>query len=74
MKLDQLQEEVQLLWSELVRKDAIIKSLLATIESTAVTTDDGFVTSSTPLQDLCQISKEVRGSISLRSLPARFTQ
>jgi len=58
MKLDQLQEEVQLLRSELVRKDAIIKSLLATIESTAVTTDDGFVTSSTPLQDLCQISKE----------------
>ena len=60
MKLAELQEEVQLLRAELVRKDAIIKSLLSTIETTAVTTDDGFAgKSSTPLQDLCQISKEV---------------
>jgi hypothetical protein len=60
MKLAELQEEVQLLRAELVRKDAIIKSLLSTIETTAVTTDDGSSSkSSTPLQDLCLISKEV---------------
>ena len=60
MELKQLQEEVQLLRSELVRKDAIIKSLLSTIESTSITTDtdSSGTTSSTPLQDLCQISKE----------------
>jgi 3'(2'), 5'-bisphosphate nucleotidase len=59
MKLAELQEEVQLLRAELVRKDAIIKSLLSTIETTAVTTDDGSSSkSSTPLQDLCLISKE----------------
>lgn len=60
MELKQLQEEVQLLRSELVRKDAIIKSLLSTIESTSITTDvdSGGTASSTPLQDLCQISKE----------------
>jgi len=57
MDLGALQEEVQLLRAELIRKDAIIKGLLGTLESTAITTDDG-PTSSTPLQDLCQISKE----------------
>ena len=60
MELSQLQEEVKQLRSELVRKDAIIKSLLSTIESTSITTDtdSSGTTSSTPLQDLCQISKE----------------
>jgi 3'-phosphoadenosine 5'-phosphosulfate (PAPS) 3'-phosphatase len=59
MELKQLQEEVQLLRAELVRKDAIIKSLLGTLETTSITTEEfGFVPSSTPLQDLCQISKE----------------
>ena len=59
MELKELQEEVQLLRAELVRKDAIIKSLLGTLETTSITTEEyGFVPSSTPLQDLCQISKE----------------
>jgi len=58
MVLAELQEEVQLLRAELIRKDAIIKGLLSTLETTAITTDDGFGSSSTPLQDLCQISKE----------------
>jgi len=58
MVLAELQEEVQLLRAELIRKDAIIKGLLSTLETTAITTDDGFTASSTPLQDLCQISKE----------------
>lgn len=45
--------------SRRVRKDAIIKGLLSTLESTAITTDSsGDIVSSTPLQDLCQISKE----------------
>jgi len=59
MPATKLQEEVQLLRAELVRKDAIIKSLLSTLEATAITTEGGAVApSSTPLQDLCQISKE----------------
>lgn len=58
MVLADLQEEVQLLRAELIRKDAIIKGLLGTLETTAITTDSGFASSSTPLQDLCQISKE----------------
>jgi len=59
MSLNTLQEEVQILRAELVRKDAIIKALLATVETTAITTDArGVALSSTPLQDLCQISKE----------------
>jgi len=59
MELLKLQDEVQLLRAELVRKDAIIKGLLSTLESTAITTDSsGDIVSSTPLQDLCQISKE----------------
>jgi len=52
-----VQDEVKQLRAELVRKDAIIKGLLATLEVTSVTTDDMPV-SSTPLHDLCQISKE----------------
>jgi len=52
-----VQDEVKQLRAELVRKDAIIKGLLATLEVTSVTTDDVPETS-TPLQDLCQISKE----------------
>ena len=59
MPITKLQEEVQLLRAELVRKDAIIKSLLSTLEQTAITTEgSGIAPSSTPLQDLCQISKE----------------
>ena len=52
-----VQDEVKQLRAELVRKDAIIKGLLDTLEVTSITTDDTPV-SSTPLQDLCQISKE----------------
>jgi len=59
MDMTRLQEEVQILRAELVRKDAIIKGLLSTLETTSITTDGvGEVVSSTPLQDLCQISKE----------------
>jgi len=58
MELAALQEEVQNLRAELVRKDAIIKGLLGTLEATAITTEGSTAPSSTPLQDLCQISKE----------------
>ena len=52
MELMQLQEEVQVLRAELIRKDAIIKGLLGTLEQTAITTDEfGVVKSSTPLQE-----------------------
>ena len=57
MELSKLQEEVRILRAELIRKDAIIKGLLSTLEVTSITTE-GKVKSSTPLQDLCQISKE----------------
>lgn len=53
-----VQEEIVQLRAELVRKDAIIKGLLSTLEATSITTEDGVPETSTPLQDLCQISKE----------------
>ena len=53
-----VQEEIIQLRAELVRKDAIIKGLLSTLEATSITTEDGVPETSTPLQDLCQISKE----------------
>ena len=58
MPVTELQKEVRQLRAELVRKDAIIKGLLETLEVTSITTDGEMPTSSTPLQDLCQISKE----------------
>ena len=53
-----VQEEIVQLRAELVRKDAIIKGLRSTLEATSITTEDGVPETSTPLQDLCQISKE----------------
>jgi hypothetical protein len=58
MPVTELQKEVRQLRAELVRKDAIIKGLLDTLEVTSITTDGDMPASSTPLQDLCQISKE----------------
>ena len=58
MPVTELKKEVRQLRAELVRKDAIIKGLLDTLEVTSITTDGDMPASSTPLQDLCQISKE----------------
>ena len=55
-----LTDEIQVLKNELIRKDAIIEGLLATLAKTAITTRLKPTVSSTPLTDLCQISKEVR--------------
>jgi hypothetical protein len=55
-----LTDEIQVLRNELVRKDAIIEGLLATLAKTAITTRLKPTVSSTPLTDLCQLTKEVR--------------
>jgi hypothetical protein len=54
-----LTEEIQVLRNELIRKDAIIEGLLATLAKTAITTKSKPMVSAAPLTELCQISKEV---------------
>ena len=54
-----LTEENAVLRNEIIRKDAIIEGLLATLSASAMTTSlDSLVKHATPLTDLCQISKE----------------
>jgi hypothetical protein len=57
--LADLTDEIQVLRNELVRKDAIIEGLLSTLAKTAITTRLKPTVSSTPLTDLCQLTKEV---------------
>lgn len=54
--VEDLSDEVHKLKNELMRKDAIIQGLLETLSKTAITTTD-YGVSSTPLTDLCEISK-----------------
>jgi 3'(2'), 5'-bisphosphate nucleotidase len=54
--VEDLTDEVRVLKNELMRKDAIIEGLLATLSKTAITTAE-YGVSSTPLTDLCEISK-----------------
>jgi len=57
--VENLSQEVHLLKTELTRKDAIIQGLLDTLSKTAITTTGkGYDISSTPLKDLCELTKE----------------
>jgi hypothetical protein len=58
--VEDLTEEVEVLRNELVRKDAIIEGLLATLAKSAITTTSSRApaASAAPLTKLCQISKE----------------
>jgi len=71
------QEEIAILRSELLRKDAIIEGLLATLKVTAITTKSigGKTPSSTPLTDLCQITKEACDAVTplLQGFYAKIT-
>jgi len=73
-----LTDEIAVLRNELVRKDAIIEGLLATLSVTAMSTKGGKGTSmesSTPLTDLCQLTKEACDAVTplLQAFYAKIT-
>jgi hypothetical protein len=67
-----LTEENAILRNEIVRKDAIIEGLLATLSASAMTTSLDVAKHRTPLTDLCQISKEACDAV--RRRVAQFTR
>lgn len=56
--VEELTEDNALLRNEIVRKDAIIEGLLSTLSASAMSTSLTTAARTTPLTDLCQISKE----------------
>ena len=56
--VEELTEDNTLLRNEIVRKDAIIEGLLSTLSASAMSTSLTTAARTTPLTDLCQISKE----------------